>query len=68
MRIAIGSDHAGFALKKELRAFLEDEGHEVRDVGTESEQPVDYPAFCFAVARAVAQGESSSSAYRLIFE
>ena len=56
MRIAIGSDHAGFLLKQELKAFLEREGHEVLDVGTDSEEPVDYPVFCAAAARAVAEG------------
>ncbi|HEX7463602.1 MAG TPA: ribose 5-phosphate isomerase B [Actinomycetota bacterium] len=56
MRIAIGSDHAGFALKEELEAFLQCEGHEVLDVGTHSAEPVDYPAFCADVARAVAAG------------
>ncbi|HSL10071.1 MAG TPA: ribose 5-phosphate isomerase B [Actinomycetota bacterium] len=58
MRVAIGSDHAGFALKKELRAFLEDEGHEVLDVGADSEEPVDYPIYCLAVADAVVGGEA----------
>lgn len=56
VRIAIGSDHAGFLLKQELKAFLEREGHEVLDVGTDSEEPVDYPVFCAAAARAVAEG------------
>jgi ribose 5-phosphate isomerase B len=55
-RIAIGSDHAGFALKQELRLFLEDEGHDVLDVGTGSEDPVDYPVYCLDVARAVLDG------------
>ncbi|MGQ0669904.1 MAG: ribose 5-phosphate isomerase B [Actinomycetota bacterium] len=54
MRIAVGSDHAGFALKEDLKAFLAEEGHEVLDYGTDSTQPVDYPEFCVAVARAVA--------------
>ena len=56
MRIAMGSDHAGYRLKRELGAFLREEGHEVLDVGTDSEEPVDYPAFCAAAARAVADG------------
>ena len=56
MRIAMGSDHAGYHLKQELGAFLREEGHEVLDVGTDSEEPVDYPAFCAAAARAVADG------------
>lgn len=58
MRIAIGSDHAGFDLKEDLRAFLADAGHEVTDMGTDSSEPVDYPAFCAAVGRAVASGEA----------
>jgi ribose 5-phosphate isomerase B len=57
-RIAIGSDHAGFPLKKELRGFLEDEGHEVLDVGTDSEESVDYPVYCLDVARAVVDGSA----------
>ena len=58
MRIAIGSDHAGFPLKEDLKAFLAGEGHEVADHGTDSTEPVDYPAFCAAVARAVADGQA----------
>lgn len=58
MRIAIGSDHAGFPLKESLRAFLEAEGHEVLDVGTSSLDPVDYPVFCANVARAVVGGDA----------
>ncbi len=58
MRVAIGADHAGFPLKQELLAFLVDEGHEVLDVGTDSQEPVDYPAFCAAAARAVIDGEA----------
>ena len=58
MRIAVGCDHAGFPLKEDLRVFLEEEGHEVMDHGTHSPEPVDYPAFCAAAARAVASGEA----------
>jgi ribose 5-phosphate isomerase B len=58
VRIALGSDHAGFPLKERLKAFLTDEGHEVIDVGTDSESPVDYPAFCADAARAVIQGRA----------
>ena len=53
MRIAVGSDHAGFTLKKELGDRLREAGHEVVDVGTDSEAPVDYPDFAEAVGRAV---------------
>lgn len=57
MKIAIGSDHAGYHLKDYLVKYLEERGHEVVDMGTDSEAPVDYPAFCAAVGRAVARGE-----------
>ncbi|HEX6329824.1 MAG TPA: ribose 5-phosphate isomerase B [Actinomycetota bacterium] len=56
MRISISSDHAGFPLKESLREFLEELGHDVLDVGTDSEQPVDYPGITAAAARAVAEG------------
>lgn len=53
MRLAIGSDHAGFRLKTDLARFLRDEGHDVHDLGTDSEEPADYPAISAAVGRAV---------------
>ncbi|HLE58454.1 MAG TPA: ribose 5-phosphate isomerase B [Candidatus Limnocylindria bacterium] len=56
MRVAIGSDHAGFALKGELIELLRELGAEVTDFGTDSEEPVDYPDFIAPVARAVAAG------------
>ena len=56
MRIAIGADHAGFPLKQDLVGFLAAEGHAVLDVGTDSTEPVDYPSFCAAAARAVTGG------------
>jgi ribose 5-phosphate isomerase B len=56
MRIALGGDHAGYALKGHVAHHLEGLGHEVVDFGTDSDDPVDYPAFCAAVARAVVQG------------
>ncbi len=58
MRIAVGSDHAGYPLKEVLMAFLEGGGHEVMDLGTDSEDAVDYPKFCAAAARAVVSGEA----------
>lgn len=58
MRIAMGADHAGFPLKEDLKVFLAEEGHDVMDVGTDSTDPVDYPAFCAAAARAVVAGEA----------
>ena len=57
MRIAIGSDHAGFELKETLRAWLVEMGHDVVDVGTHSEERCDYPHFGAAVGHAVADGE-----------
>lgn len=53
----IGSDHAGFELKEQLLAHLKEEGHLVIDVGTDSTEPVDYPDYAAAVARAVVSGE-----------
>ncbi|HEY8527697.1 MAG TPA: ribose 5-phosphate isomerase B [Acidimicrobiales bacterium] len=58
MRVAIGSDHAGFALKEHLIETLKSLGHEVVDFGTDSDSSVDYPPICAAVARAVARGEA----------
>lgn len=54
MRIAIGADHAGFALKQHLIATIVGLGHDVDDRGTHSEEPVDYPAICAEVGRLVA--------------
>lgn len=56
MRIAIGSDHAGYELKSHFVSVLRDGGHQVQDLGTHSPEPVDYPAFCASVGRAVASG------------
>src|SRR5688572_10997060 len=58
MRIAIASDHAGFRLKGVVAAHLTSAGHTVADLGTDSEEPVDYPSFCAAAARAVVRGEA----------
>ncbi len=57
MKIAIGSDHAGFIYKERIRDFLEKLGHSVTDFGTHSEEPVDYPLFIRPVAEAVARAE-----------
>ena len=57
MRIAIGSDHAGFDYKEKIKVLLEGLGHELQDFGTHSEEPVDYPVFIRPVAEAVARGE-----------
>ena len=56
MRIAIGADHAGFALKEQLRESLNKAGHEVIDVGTHNAESTDYPDFAGAVAHDVAAG------------
>ena len=57
MKIAIGSDHAGFDYKENIKALLNELGHEVRDFGTFSSEPVDYPMFIRPVAEAVGHGE-----------
>lgn len=58
MKIALGADHAGYPLKVEVAKHLADLGHEVLDLGTDSEESVDYPPFCAAVGRAVVTGEA----------
>lgn len=58
MRIAIGSDHAGFALKEVVKRHLVSQGHEVEDVGTHSEERCDYPIFAASVATAVDAGKA----------
>lgn len=58
MRIAAGSDHAGFGLKQLLVEQLGKAGHEVDDLGTHDGQPVDYPDYGAAVCRAVAGGDA----------
>jgi RpiB/LacA/LacB family sugar-phosphate isomerase len=58
MKVTIGSDHAGFELKQLLGQHLEQNGHQVLDVGTNSIQPVDYPDYAEAVALNVMRGDS----------
>jgi len=58
MRIAVGSDHAGYRLKERVRPILERAGHEVVDVGTDSEESTDYPRYAAAAATLVARGEA----------
>lgn len=58
MRIALASDHAGFALKDELAAWLRDSGHMVLDLGTNGPESVDYPEFGAKLARSIASGEA----------
>ena len=57
MKIAIGSDHAGYQYKEQIKHYLQEKGHEVKDFGTDSDKPVDYPVFIRPVAEAVARGE-----------
>lgn len=58
MRISIGSDHGGFALKEHIRDYLIAQGHEVTDVGTYSGESCDYPDFGYAAAKRLATGEA----------
>lgn len=58
MRIIVGSDHAGFELKEHFKDYLEQAGHDVFDVGTTSEESVDYPDYARSVGEAVAAGDA----------
>ncbi len=57
MKIGIGSDHAAFEMKEEIKAYLKEKGHEVTDYGTYSAARCDYPVYGEKVARAVQSGE-----------
>jgi ribose 5-phosphate isomerase B len=57
MRIAVGADHAGFELKRDLAGALAQQGHEILDLGTHSTAPVDYPDIAEAVATAIRNGQ-----------
>lgn len=57
MKISLGTDHAGFHYKEKVKELLVQLGHEVKDFGTSSEEPVDYPLFIRPAAEAVARGE-----------
>ncbi|KDN58211.1 MAG: ribose 5-phosphate isomerase B [Exiguobacterium sp.] len=57
MKIAIGADHGGFNLKKDIVGLLEELGHEYKDFGTHSAESIDYPDVAIPVAEAVAAGE-----------
>lgn len=59
LRIALGADHGGYALKEAIKAVLVEQGHDVDDLGTTSREPVDYPDFALAVARRVAGGSAA---------
>lgn len=56
MKIALGADHAGFALKQQLLSHLREAGHEVVDLGTSSEASTDYPDYAAQVGTMVASG------------
>ena len=57
MKIALGTDHAGFLYKEKVKQLLVELGHEVKDFGTFNEEPVDYPVFIRPAAEAVARSE-----------
>ena len=56
--MAVGADHKGFVLKEYIKRILKEQGYEVIDKGTYSEESVDYPDFAFKVAESVSKGES----------
>jgi ribose 5-phosphate isomerase B len=58
MKIAIASDHAGFPLKEEVRAYVAKLGHEVNDLGAYNTEPSDYPDFALLVGKALMAGEA----------
>lgn len=58
MKVALGSDHGGYALKEQIKIWLNEAGYEVDDLGSGSPEPVDYPAYAAAVAREVASGQA----------
>jgi ribose 5-phosphate isomerase B len=58
MKIAVASDHAGFSLKEEVKAYLESEGHEVLDFGTKNEDACDLSDFIYPASLAVAEGKA----------
>jgi len=57
MKIALGTDHAGYAYKERIKEYLISKGHEVKDFGTFSEESCDYPDFIYPAALAVAKGQ-----------
>jgi ribose 5-phosphate isomerase B len=64
MRIAIGSDHAGFGYKEDLARLMREEGHEVTDVGTYDTESADYPDYAELVALAIRNGEADRGVLR----
>lgn len=59
MQILVGSDHGGFALKEDIKKFLQKKGYDVVDFGTYSEEACDYPVYALLVAEAISKGEYS---------
>jgi ribose 5-phosphate isomerase B len=59
VKVVVAADHAGYELKRHLVSWLGDEGHEVLDLGTHSDAPVDYPPLCAAAADAVVRGDAA---------
>lgn len=57
MRLGLASDHAGFALKEGLRLWLTEQGHDITDLGTHTEESCDYPLAAFGLGEAVARGD-----------
>jgi ribose 5-phosphate isomerase B len=57
MKIALGTDHAGYELKERIKQYLQEKGHEVKDFGTYSAEACDYPDFIYPAALAVGRGE-----------
>ncbi len=56
MKIAVGSDHAGYELKEKIEAYLKEKGRDIEDYGTNGNDSVDYPDFAVAVAESVSKG------------
>ena len=59
MKVALGSDHAGFKMKEAIKNHLTSRGYEIVDFGTDGEEAVDYPDYCRQAAQSVAKGESN---------
>ncbi|UCD53415.1 MAG: ribose 5-phosphate isomerase B [Phycisphaerales bacterium] len=57
MKIALGTDHAGYEYKERIKRYLTEQGHQVRDFGAHSAEPCDYPDFIYPAAQAVARGD-----------
>lgn len=58
MKVAMANDHAGFALKEEIKTYLQEQGHEVIDFGTHNEEACDLPDYIYPASMAVAEGKA----------